>query len=123
MPTMKCVCAVAFVLACAASGHAQDEVVYAQGNGVSTPKVVRDVKPQYTSEAMHEKIQGVVILEGVVKSDGTVGTVTVKQSLDRFYGLDDSCVRALKQWKFTPGMKDGKAVAVRITVTMTFAMN
>lgn len=119
---MKLVLAVALVLA-ATVAHAQDEVVYEQGNGVSTPKVVTDVKPQYTSEAMHEKIKGAVILDAVVKADGTVGKVTVKQSLDRFYGLDDNCVRALKQWKFEPGMKDGKAVAVRITVTMAFTMH
>jgi len=48
---MKLVLAVALVLA-ATVAHAQDEVVYEQGNGVSTPKVVRDVKPQYTSAAM-----------------------------------------------------------------------
>jgi len=118
---MKLVLAVALVLA-ATVAHAQDEVVYEQGNGVSTPKVVRDVKPQYTSEAMHEKITGAVILDAVVKSDGTVDKVTVRKSLDRVYGLDDNCVRALKQWKFKPGMKDGKAVAVHIDVTMTFTM-
>jgi periplasmic protein TonB len=122
MPTMKSVCAVAFVLV-AVTAHAQDEVVYRQGNGVSTPKVVKDVKPQYTSEAMRHKITGAVVLDAVVKSDGTVGEVTVAKSLDREYGLDDQCVRALKQWTFEPGMKDGKAVAVRIDVTMTFAMN
>ena len=120
---MKVVGALAFVLACAAVARAQDEVVYRQGNGVSTPKVVRDVKPQYTSEALREKIKGAVILDAVVTSDGTVGNVTVRQSLDRFYGLDDNCVRALKQWTFKPGMKDGKAVAVRINVTMTFTIH
>ena len=119
---MKFVLAVVVVLA-AATAHAQDQVVYEQGNGVSTPKVVPDVKPNYTSEALHEKIKGAVILDAVVKSDGTVGKVTVRRSLDRLYGLDDNCVRALKQWKFEPGMKDGKAVAVHITVTMAFTMN
>ena len=119
---MKLLLAVAVVVA-AASAHAQDEVVYAQGNGVSTPKVVTHVAPQYMSEAMRQKIKGAAILDAVVKSDGTVGEVTVRQSLDRFYGLDENSVRALKQWKFRPGMKDGKAVAVRITVTMTFTMN
>jgi len=47
----------------------------------------------------------------------------VTKSLDREYGLDDQCVRAFKQWKFKAGMKDGKAVSVRVDVTMTFAMN
>jgi protein TonB len=121
---MKTLFAFAAVLSFAgAATYAQDEVVYRQGNGVSTPEVVRDVKPQYTSEAMRHKMTGAVVLEAVVKPDGTVADVTVTKSLDREYGLDDQCVRALKQWKFKAGMKDGKAVSVRVDVTMTFAMN
>jgi len=106
----------------AAVVHAQDEVVYRAGNGVSEPQLVKSVTPQYTSEAMRHKITGAAVLEAVVNPDGTVGDVTVTTSLDREYGLDDSCVRALKQWTFKPGMKDGKSVAVRVDVTMTFAM-
>lgn len=121
---MKQLVAFAVVLACsAAAADAQDEVVYEQGNGVSTPKLVTTVYAQYTSEAVRQKIKGAVVLDAVVKSDGTVGKITVRQSLDRVYGLDDNCVRALQQWKFKPGMKEGKAVAVHISVTMTFTMN
>jgi len=105
-----------------AAAHAQDQVVYRPGNGVSLPELVKDVKPQYTSDAMRHKVKGRVVLEAVVTSDGTVGDVEVKQSLDKRYGLDDACVAALKQWQFKPGVKDGKAVAVRIDVTMAFTM-
>ena len=107
----------------AAVVHAQAEVVYRAGGGVSEPQLVKSVAPQYTGEAMRHKITGAAVLEAVVKPDGTVDDVTVTKSLDREYGLDDSCVRALKQWTFKPGTKDGKAVAVRIDVTMTFTMN
>jgi protein TonB len=120
---MKHLLAFAVALVFGAVVHAQDEFVYRAGNGVSEPQIVTSVAPQYTSEALRHKITGAVVLDAVVKSDGTVGDVTVTQSLDRQYGLDDQCVRALKQWTFTPGMKDGKAVAVRVDVTMTFAMN
>jgi TonB family protein len=103
--------------------HGQDHFVYRAGNGVSEPQIVTSVAPQYTSQAMRHEITGVAVLEAVVKPDGTVDEITVTKSLDREYGLDDSCVRALKQWTFKPGMKDGKAVAVRVDVTMTFTMN
>jgi periplasmic protein TonB len=106
----------------AAVVHAQDEV-YRAGGGVAEPQLVKSVAPQYTAEAMRHKIAGAAVLEAVVKPDGTVSDVTVIKSLDREYGLDDSCVRALKQWTFKPGTKDGKAVAVRVDVTMTFTMN
>jgi protein TonB len=100
----------------------RDDVVYAPGNGVSLPEAVKYVKPQYAPEAMRHKVKGRVVLEAVVKSDGTVGDVDVKQSLDKRYGQDDDCVAALKQWQFKPGMKDGHAVAVRVDVTMAFTM-
>jgi protein TonB len=106
-----------------ATAQAQDTTVYKPGDGVSLPKVVRDVKPQYTSEAMHQMIEGVVVLDVVVKSDGKVGDVTVKQSLDAVYGLDESAVKAMKQWEFEPGTKDGKSVAVRVEVNMAFTLH
>ena len=58
----------------------------------------------------------------VVLSDGTVGDVTVLRSLDTVYGLDAQAVSAAKQWVFMPGMKDGQAVAVRVTIEMTFTL-
>jgi TonB family protein len=106
----------------AAAAHAQDDVVYAPGNGVSLPQLVKSVHAQYTSDAMRHKIRGSVILQAVVRPDGSVGDVTVKQSLDRLYGQDDACVRAVRQWQFKPGMKDGRAVAVRVEVKMAFTM-
>ena len=56
--------------------------VYRPGNGVTLPTIVREVKPQYTSDAMRAKVQGQVLLECVVKPDGSVGEVTVVRSLD-----------------------------------------
>jgi TonB family protein len=94
--------------------------VYAPGRGVVAPKVLKDVKPQYTPEAMAAKIQGSVRMDTVVLADGTVGDVNVTQSLDTVYGLDDEAVKAVKQWLFEPGKKDGKPVPVRVTVEVTF---
>jgi TonB family protein len=111
-----------FALALVALVGAQDSTIYTPGDGVSLPQVVRQVGPQYTSEAMQNRIEGKVGLDVVVLSDGKVGDVTVVQSLDKIYGLDDNAVKAMKQWEFKPGMKDGKAVAVRIHVDMAFTL-
>ncbi|HSK10323.1 MAG TPA: TonB family protein, partial [Vicinamibacterales bacterium] len=61
---------------------------YQPGAGIDLPQVLREVKPQYTAEAMRAKIQGVVLLEAVVMPDGTVGDVRVVKSLDPVFGLD-----------------------------------
>src|SRR5207247_8999202 len=70
------------------SGGGTGGGVYRPGNGVTLPRVLREVKPQYTSDAMRAKVQGMVLLECVVKPDGSVGDVHVVRSLDSTFGLD-----------------------------------
>ena len=55
-------------------------------------------------------------------ADGAVGTVDVERSLDTMFGLDEQAVKAMKEWTFRAGTKEGKAVAVRVHVEMTFTL-
>ena len=91
-------------------------------NGVTLPRVVKSVNPEYTQEAKDQRIQGIVRLDVDVKDDGSVGDVAVAQSLDDMYGLDNEAIRAAKQWRFRPAEKDGKPIAIRIQLEMTFAL-
>jgi TonB family protein len=100
----------------------QTEKVYSPGDGVSLPVVVKRVNPDYTSEAMQQQIEGIVTLTSVVRQDGHVTDVKVKQSLDSVYGLDQKAVEALRQWEFKPGTKDNEPVAVQIDVQMKFTL-
>ena len=99
----------------------QDEV-FDIGNGVTSPRLTHEVKPVYTRAARDAKIQGRVWLSVVVKKDGTVGDVQVRQSLDTEFGLDDAAVAAMRQWTFEPARRNGEAVAVRVTVEMSFTL-
>jgi len=103
------------------AAHAQ-EVVDGKAPGVTLPKVVSEVKPQYTPEAMRAKIEGTVIMTAVVRTDGTPSDIEITKSLDTEYGLDKQSVAALSQWRFEPGRKDGKPVPVRLTVEMRFRL-
>lgn len=119
--------AIALIASIAISAAAIDRVqgqsvVYKPGNGVTLPVVVKEVKPQYTPQAMKARIQGTVWLECVVNESGDVSDVTVTRSLDKEYGLDEAAIAAARQWKFKPGQKDGKPVAVRITLELTFTL-
>jgi protein TonB len=108
----------------AAAGYAQDSTQLPRQNdpGVTPPAVLKDVKPVYTEAAKEAGVQGTVELEAVVLTDGTVGDITITKSLDRKYGLDEEAFAALKQWRFTPGKKDGKTVPVLVTIEMTFTL-
>ena len=44
--------------------------------------MIKEVKPNYTGEAMRARIQGLVTMEAIVMPDGSVGNVQIIQSLD-----------------------------------------
>ena len=67
---------------------------------------------------MRAKVQGTVLLQCVVRPDGTVGDVQVVQSLDPVFGLDQEAVKAARQWRFRPGTRFGEAVPVLITIEL-----
>jgi protein TonB len=92
------------------------------GNGVMLPRPLKEVKPQYTADAMRAKVQGTVLLECVVLADGTVGDIEIIRSLDPTFGLDQEAVKAAKQWQFAPGTRFGEPVAVLVTIELTFTL-
>lgn len=92
------------------------------GNGVSWPRLVRDVKPQYTAEAMRARITGAVGLSCVVDRDGSVRDCRVTRSLDPAYGLDAEALRVVRQWRFEPARRLAEPVAVRVTIELAFSM-
>ena len=95
---------------------------YRPGSGITLPSVLREVKPAYTADAMRAKVQGSVWLECIVMPDGSVGDVKVTRSLDPIFGLDQEAIRAAKQWRFRPGMRQGEPVPVPITIELTFTL-
>jgi TonB family protein len=117
------IAAPSFAVGAATAAATQERgTVYKPGDGVKHPVLVREVKPKYTAEAIRARIQGVVRMAAVVLKTGDIGDVRITQSLDNEYGLDDEAVKAVKQWVFEPGTKDGKAVAVEIEIEMSFAL-
>jgi protein TonB len=97
--------------------------VYAPGNGVSMPALLSQVDPQYTSEAMRAKVQGVVTLDAVVQPNGRLSDIKVRKSLDRTYGLDLAAMEAAKKWLFSPCKKDGKPVPCTVQLELEFRLH
>jgi TonB family protein len=97
---------------------------YRPGSGIENPVPVKEVRPEYTADAMRAKIQGMVQLECVVLPDGSVGEVRVTRSLDPVFGLDQKAIVAAKQWKFVPGKlrQTGQPVSVLVLIELTFTL-
>lgn len=104
------------------SGGGTGGGVYQPGNGVTLPRILREVKPAYTSDAMRAKVQGTVLLQCVVRPDGSVSDIQILRSLDSVFGLDQEAIKAARQWRFAPGTRMGQAVPVQITIELTFTL-
>lgn len=118
MRSILSVAALAVVLA--GGGLAAQDQVYKVGEGVTSPVLIKEVKPIYSKSAMDRKVEGTVEVDAVILKDGTVGDVTVKRSLDE--DLDQEAIRATKQWRFRPGTKDGEPVNVQVFIELTFTL-
>ncbi len=104
------------------SGGGTGGGVYRPGNGVDPPILVKEVRPQYTPEAMRAKIQGSVWLECVVVPEGVCVDIQVVRSLDPVFGLDQEAIKAAKQWRFLPGKKQNQPVPVLVTIELNVAL-
>lgn len=93
---------------------------YRPGSGIEPPRLLREVKADYTEDARQRGVSGDVVLEIVVRRDGSVGDVKVLQGLAG--GLNDRAVQAVRQWRFTPAHRQGAPVDVIVEVVVEFKL-
>ena len=93
---------------------------YRPGSGVAAPSLLREVKPVYTEEGRRRSVEGEVVMEVVVRADGSVGTVRVLRGLGS--GLDQRAVEAVRQWRFLPARRHGAPVDVLVEIAVEFRL-
>ena len=89
------------------------------GGNIKPPMKTRDVKPVYPPIAQESRVQGVVILEAILDSDGKVAATRVLRSIPL---LDEAAVSAVRQWEFTPLLNDGVPTPVVMAITVNFTL-
>ena len=93
---------------------------YRAGSGVTPPRLLREVRADYSDQARRANIEGEVELEIVVRSNGTVGDVKVLRGLGG--GLDERAINAVRQWRFVPARMKGTPVDVIVQVGVEFRL-
>lgn len=85
---------------------------------LSAPEPIRKVDPAYPASMVADRVEGVVVLYAVIRSDGTVSEVRVLEGFDE--RLDENARAALAQWVFRPGTKNGVPVDIEAVVRVPF---
>jgi protein TonB len=102
-------------------GSGDDDGPLPVGGAVERPQILRRVQPLYTERARRIHLQGTVILQATIDEQGNVIDVQVVKGMPM--GLDDEAVKAVRQWRFTPGMLRGRPVKVYFNLTVIFQVN
>lgn len=101
-----------------------DEVrgmVFDLGDLDEPPRPLVQLKPLYPAHARLRRLEGVVELEFIVRPDGTTDRVEVVASSPQAV-FARSAVRAVKRWRFKPGIRNGKPVSVRVRQKVSFRL-
>jgi protein TonB len=87
------------------------------GGQIKEPALVYRVEPVYPGVAISANIEGTVILEAIVDQEGRVESVKVLRSLSV---LDKPAIDAVKQWRYSPVLLNGKPEKFILTVAISF---
>jgi protein TonB len=83
--------------------------------------VIDGKPPKYPMESLRKKEQGTVMLRLTIGTNGSVSSISVAKS-SGFYRLDDAALRAVRQWRWRPMLRDGQAVEVAGVMAIPFVM-
>jgi periplasmic protein TonB len=94
---------------------------YVVGGGVRPPVAINQPLPMYTEEARKAKVEGLVLIQAIVRKDGSVDSFKVIRGLG--YGLDESAINTIAtKWRFRPGTYNGQAVDVQCSIEVSFRL-
>lgn len=95
--------------------------VYTPGTGgVTLPVPIFTPEAEFSDEARRQKYQGVCAISVIIDAQGNPQSPRVVRALGM--GLDEKALAAIMRYRFKPARKDGKPVAVRMTVEVNFRL-
>ena len=97
-----------------------------QGGTIAPPVKIRDVAPVYPASVRGSGFEGRVVLDGLIKTDGTVDVLQILAPVDPdtlttvHPDLARSAVEAVGGWRYEPTLLHGVPVDTRMTISVTF---
>jgi len=103
------------------TGSGIGDGVYGIGGGVKPPVAIYQPLPLYTEDARRARVEGIVLLQAIIRKDGSVDSFRVIRGLG--YGLDESAINTIAtKWRFKPGTLSGQPVDVQANIEVTFRL-
>ncbi len=91
-----------------------------QGGHVQLPKLISSVPPVYPQLAAANHVEGEVKIQAEINASGRVTSTKVVSGPIL---LRSAAANAVRQWKYSPAMLDGKAISTQYVVTVRFRLN
>lgn len=91
-----------------------------QAGNVTAATIVYQPRPRYPDKARAEHVEGVVVLHAIIDKNGVVKNLEVVSG-DPL--LVSAAIDAVKQWRYTPTLLNGRAVELDTVVSVTFTMH
>ncbi len=100
------------------SGVPDAKGIYRVGGVVRAPVLVYQVDPEFSERARKKKISADLQVNLVVDAKGVPRDLVVANPVG--YGLDEAAVKAVSQYRFKPALREGVAVPVYLTISVSF---
>ena len=101
------------------------EPVLAGVAGVTSPLLIPEskLKPEYPELARAARIEGNVVLQAVIRKDGTVDEICVLRCTKEHVGFDHAAIEAVTHWRYEPATQNGRPVDCYFTVLVNFELH
>jgi TonB family protein len=83
-------------------------------------RIVTKVEPAYPEAARKAETEGLVVLDAVIRPDGSVKSLRLVSGPDL---LVQAATEAVQSWKFEPYLTNGQAVEVETTIAVEFRLH
>ena len=84
------------------------------------PKALYQPSPNYSARLRHDEVAGRVVVSFLVDSAGVVRDLAIVQTSEP--RLNRPTLEAVKQWRFSPALRDGVAVSCRVVQGVTYSV-